>query len=101
MSPRPPAFQSQIDALVLKEALSKPRKNRDMVEAAKPMPNFKCTPGGPNDTPLTFWATWTLPSRPRRIALLLDDAQEEYRAYAEPIIGNMKALVDTFREKGW
>ena len=98
-SPRPPAFQSQVDAKVLKDALSEPRVNRDMREAVKPMPNFSSTPGGPNGTPLTFWANWTLESRPRRIALLLDDAQEEYRAYAEGIIPNMKALVDVFREK--
>lgn len=93
-------FQSQQPAKTLKEALSEPRLNRNMAEAAKPMPNFKSTPGGPNDTPLTFWATWTLPSRPRRIALLLDDAQEEYRAYAEPILDNMAMLVKTFRAKG-
>ena len=92
-------FQSQESALVLKEALAEPRLNRDMAEAAKPMPNFKSTPGGVNATPLTFWATWTLNSRPRRIALLLDDAQEEYRAYAEPIIGNMSSLVEVFRAK--
>ena len=74
------SFQSQTPAVTLKEALAEPRLNRDLEEAAKPMPNFKSTPGGPNDTPLTFWATWTLNSRPRRIALLIDDAQEEYRA---------------------
>ena len=93
-------FQSQSPALTLKEALAAPRLNRDMDEAAKPMPNFTKTAGAPHDMPLTFWATWTLPSRPRRIALLLDDAQEEYRAYAEPIIANMTSLVNEFRAKG-
>ena len=93
-------FQSKEPALPLGAALSEPRLNRDMSEAAKPMPNFKSTPGGPNDTPLTFWATWTLSSRPRRVALLLDDAQEEYRSYAAPIIDNMAALVKVFRAKG-
>merc|ERR550532_2209765 len=44
-------------------------------------------------------STWTLNSRPRRIALLLDDAQEEYRPYAEHIIGNMTQLVNAFRAK--
>ena len=58
-------FQSQSPALTLKEALAAPRLNRDMDEAAKPMPNFTKTAGAPNDMPLTFWATWTLPSRPR------------------------------------
>jgi nicotinamidase-related amidase len=96
---RAPSFQSQVPAVTLKEALAAPRLNRDMAEAAKPMPNFKSTPGGPNDTPLTFWATWTLDSRPRRIALLLDDAQEEYRSYAAPIIDNMAKLVEVFRAK--
>ncbi len=32
-----------------------------------------------NQTPLAFWAAWDLNDRPRRIALLLDDCQEEYR----------------------
>ena len=68
-------FQSKKPALNLKEALEEPRENRDMNLAKEPMPNFSSTPGGPNGCPLTFWASWTLNSRPRRIALLLDDAQ--------------------------
>ncbi len=35
--------------------------------------------------------------RPRRIALLLDDCQEEYRPYAEGILPNLIKLVKTFR----
>jgi len=93
-------FQPQSPALTLAEALEKPRLNRDMALAAEPMPNFKSTPDGPNECPLTFWATWTLASRPRRIALLLDDAQEEYRPYAQGIIPNMAKLVSVFRAKG-
>lgn len=93
------SFQSQVPALTLSEALDQPRANRDMQLANEPMPNFKSTPGGPNDCPLTFWANWTLASRPRRIALLLDDAQEEYRPFAEKIIPNMTKLVDAFRAK--
>lgn len=92
-------FQSKVPAKPLAEALASPRLNRDMELAKEPMPNFSSTPGGPNDCPMTFWATWTLNSRPRRIALLLDDAQEEYRPYAAPIIGNLAALVAAFREK--
>jgi len=93
-------FQPSKPAITIKEALSAPRLNRSMSEAAKPMPNFKSTPDGPNETPLTFWASWALDGRPRRIALLLDDAQEEYRPYAEPIIPNMVALVNVFRSQG-
>jgi hypothetical protein len=42
------------------------------------MPNFSSTPGGPNDTPLAFWAVWELGSRPRRVALLMDDVQVDF-----------------------
>ena len=82
----------------LKEALQKPCKNRDMDQALQPMENYSSTPGGPNEQPLSFWASWNLKDRPRRIALLLDDCQEDYRPYAGGILPNLKKLVDTFRE---
>jgi hypothetical protein len=82
----------------LKEALKKPQKHRDMDLALEPMPNYSKTPGGPNDTPLSFWASWDLADRPRRIALLLDDCQEEYRPYAGGILPNLVRLVDAFRK---
>jgi len=47
---------------------------------------------------LAFNADWDLASRPRRIALLIDDAQEEYREYAEKILPNIQRLVKAFRE---
>ncbi len=87
-------------ALPLAEALKKPCKHRDMELALEPMDNFSSTPGGPNDTPLAFWASWDLQDRPRRIALLLDDCQEEYRPYAGGILPNLVKLVDTFRSVG-
>jgi hypothetical protein len=40
----------------LKEALQQPCKHRDMNLALQPMPNYSKTPGGPNETPLSFWA---------------------------------------------
>ncbi|MBF9016306.1 MULTISPECIES: cysteine hydrolase [unclassified Oceanispirochaeta] len=82
----------------LEEALQKPCKNRDMDQAVQGMENYSSTPGGPNDQPLSFWASWNLKDRPRRIALLLDDCQEEYRPYAGEILPNLKKLVDAFRE---
>ena len=81
----------------LKEALQEPRKHRDMDLALKPMDNYKSTPGTPNKMPLSFWASWNLEERPRRIALLLDDCQEEYRPYAGGILPNLIKLVDVFR----
>jgi nicotinamidase-related amidase len=81
----------------LEEALAAPRPHRDMALAREPMENFASTPGGPNGQPLSFWASWDLADRPRRIALLLDDCQEEYRPYAEPILQNLIRLVDVFR----
>lgn len=81
----------------LKEALEKQCKHRDMDLAREPMPNYSKTPGGPNDTPLAFWASWDLADRPRRIALLLDDCQEEYRPYAGGILPNMERLLRLFR----
>jgi nicotinamidase-related amidase len=85
--------------LTLQDAVSEPRQHRDMKLAAQPMPNYSCTPGGPNGgLPYSFWASWTLHSRPRRIALLLDDCQEEYRPYAADIIPNLVDLVKVFRE---
>jgi len=94
------SFQSQEPALELASALNEPRKNRDMELAKESMPNFKSTPGTVHNLPLTFSASWTLASRPRRIALLLDDVQEEYRPFAEGIIPNLVKLTDSFRAKG-
>jgi len=85
------------DPLTLKEAFKKPCKHRDMELARQPMKNYSSTPGGKNDMPLSFWSSWELADRPRRIALLLDDCMEEYRAYAEDILPNVVRLVDTFR----
>lgn len=81
----------------LEEALHKPCKHRDMGQALQEMQNFSSTPGGPNDQPLNFCASWDLKDRPRRIALLVDDCQEEYRPYAGKILPNLKKLVDAFR----
>ncbi|MFO7547064.1 MAG: isochorismatase family protein [Trueperaceae bacterium] len=81
----------------LEEALRQPCKHRDMALALEPMPNFSSTPGGPHGQPLAFWAAWDLKDRPRRIALLVDDCQEEYRPYAGGILPNVKRLVEAFR----
>lgn len=83
--------------LTLKEALKKPCKYRDMELANEPMENYSSTPDGKHGMPLSFWASWELKHRPRRIALLLDDCMEEYRPYAEDILPNLKKLVDSFR----
>ena len=87
--------------LTVAEALEEPRKHRDMAMAVQPMPNFHSTPGAPNGVPLTFRAAWELTSRPRRIALLMDDCEEEYRPYAEhlQILDNLVRLCNTFRAK--
>jgi len=81
----------------LEEAVAEPRKHRDMDLAMEPMHNFSSTPGGPHGQPLAFWAAWELEDRPRRIALLVDDCQEEYRPYAGGILPNIELLVDAFR----
>jgi nicotinamidase-related amidase len=81
----------------LKEALQRPCKHRDMDLALQPMDNHSKTPGGPNQTPLAFWASWDLNDRPRRIALLLDDCQEEYRPYAGGILPNLVRILKAFR----
>jgi len=82
----------------LREALAQPRMHRDMEIATEPMPNHSRTPGGPNDMPLAFWASWDLKDRPRRIALLVDDCQEEYRPYAGGILPNVVKILNAFRE---
>ncbi|CAB9501586.1 Isochorismatase, hydrolase [Seminavis robusta] len=75
--------------------------HRDKVLAAEPMPNFSSTPNGPNGgLPLSFWAAWQLNDRPRRVALLLDDCQEEYREYAIDILPQLVSLVETFGRHG-
>ena len=81
----------------LAEALQVPRRHRRMDIATEPMPNFSKTPGSPNQTPMGFWAAWELSDRPRRIALLLDDCQEEYRPFAADILANLTKLVPVFR----
>ncbi len=88
---------SATDIRTLDEAVQEPRKHRDMALALQPMPNFSETPGGPHGQPLAFWAAWDLADRPRRIALLVDDCQEEYRPYAGEILPNVERLVDAFR----
>lgn len=88
---------SDSQILTLEDALTEPRRYRDMELAFQPMHNFSKTPGGPNGQPLSFWASWELADRPRRIALLLDDCQEEYRSYAAGILPNLTRLVETFR----
>lgn len=84
--------------LTLEEALKQPCKHRDRSLALQPMDNHSSTPGGPNGQPLSFWAAWNLADRPRRIALLLDDCQEEYRPYAGGILPNLIKLLATFRQ---
>ena len=81
----------------LEEALKQPCPYRDKELAMQPMDNYSETPHGPHKQPLSFWASWDLQDRPRRIALLLDDCQEEYRPYAEGILPNLIRLVDVFR----
>ncbi|MFU8840333.1 MAG: isochorismatase family protein [Nitriliruptoraceae bacterium] len=81
----------------LEEALQEPREHRDLALALEPMPNHASTPDGPNGQPLAFWAAWDLADRPRRIALLVDDCQEEYRPYAGGILPNVQRLVEAFR----
>jgi nicotinamidase-related amidase len=81
----------------LEEALKQPCKHRNKELAMQPMDNYSETPGGPHKQPLSFWASWDLKDRPRRIALLLDDCQEEYRPYAGGILPNLIKLVDVFR----
>jgi nicotinamidase-related amidase len=89
--------QSQDRFRTLEEAVAEPREHRDLELAMEPMPNFSSTPGGPHGQPLGFWAAWELEDRPRRIALLVDDCQEEYRPYAGGILPNIERLVDAFR----
>jgi len=90
--------QPESNIPTLKEALQQPQLHRDMDLALQPMENYSKTPGGPNETPLSFWAAWNLKDRPRRVALLLDDCQEEYRPYAGEILPNMVKLLDVFRK---
>ena len=86
------------DVPTLKEAFERSCEHRDKSLAMEPMPNFSATPDGPNGTPISFWAAWDLKDRPRRIALLLDDCQEEYRSYAGGILPNLVELVGAFRD---
>jgi nicotinamidase-related amidase len=85
--------------LTIREAIKKKCPNRDMDLALEPMNNYSTTPDGPHGMPLSFWASWELSDRPRRIALLMDDCQEEYRPYAQEILPNLVKLVDGFRSK--
>jgi nicotinamidase-related amidase len=89
--------QDQDRFRTLEEAVAEPRLHRDMDLAMQPMANFSSTPGGPHGQPLAFRAAWELADRPRRIALLVDDCQEEYRPYAGGILSNIERLVDAFR----
>ena len=86
--------------LTLAEGLEKaecPNRNKSL--ATEPMPNFQSTPGNKNGCRLSFWSSWELQDRPRRIALLSDDCQEEYRSYAQDIIPNLIKLTNAFRSK--
>lgn len=92
------SFQSQEPILALSDAFRELRKNRVMLLDQEPMPTFHCTPDKNHYRPLTFSASWTLDSRPRRIALLMDDVQEEYRSFASDILPNLIQLTNTFRD---
>ena len=81
----------------LGDALRQPCPHRDKALAREPMDNLRTTPGGPQGRPLTFSAAWDLEDRPRRIALLVDDCQEEYRPFAGDILPNVIRLVEAFR----
>jgi hypothetical protein len=94
----PPSFQSGPPARTAQEALALPQTHRDLALAHEPMPNYS-SGDGKGALPLSFWASWALRDRPRRIALLLDDTQEEYRPFAEHIIPSLVALVKAFREQ--
>ncbi|TVR26352.1 MAG: isochorismatase family protein [Ilumatobacter sp.] len=85
------------EILPLEDALRQPCPHRDKALAQEPMDNLRTTPGGPQGRPLTFSAAWNLEDRPRRIALLVDDCQEEYRPFAGDILPNVIRLVDAFR----
>lgn len=65
------------------------------------MSNFEANSDHPEGLPMKFWCHWDLDSRPRRMALLLDDCQEEYRTFAETfgILENLQTLTETFRDK--
>lgn len=86
------------DIPTLEEALKQQCRHRNMAIATEPMPNHSRTPGGPNETPLAFWAAWDLKDRPRRIALLIDDCQEEYRPYAGEVLPKIGKILDAFRQ---
>ncbi len=81
----------------LEEGMQDSCTYRDKELALAPMDNYKKTPGGPHGQPLSFWASWNLADRPRRIALLFDDCQEEYRPYAGRVLPNLIKLEKTFR----
>jgi nicotinamidase-related amidase len=85
------------DIRTLEEALQGPCAYRDMKLALTPMDNYRKTPGGPHGQPLSFWGAWNLKDRPRRIALLFDDCQEEYRPYAGKVLPNLIKLEKAFR----
>lgn len=90
------------DAIIpLEEAVTRPQLHRDMSSLSQTMPNFAATEGGPNGCPMKFWCHWDLQTRPRRIALLMDDCQEEYRDFAQQygIIPKLEALTKAFRDK--
>lgn len=81
----------------LKESVVEPRLHRvPPAVAMEDMPNFQAL-GETGGVPFEFTASWTLHSRPRRIALLMDDCQEEYRDYAKDILSNLELLTKAFR----
>lgn len=86
--------------LTLKEALGQPQKHRvPTVVATQPMRNMTANESHPLGLPMQFRASWQLQDRPRRIALLLDDCQEEYRDFAADILPNLVRLTEAFRSK--
>jgi hypothetical protein len=58
--------------MTLEEAVKVPRQHREDDVHNEPMPNFKSTPTNPpHELPLSFWASWELNSRPRRMYRLV------------------------------
>merc|ERR1712194_136340 len=71
----------------------RPCLNRDMTTALTPVSNR---------LPEGYVCSWSLQSRPRRIALLIDDAQLSYQDCMQQsgAVGNIKELIGAFRDQG-
>ena len=84
--------------VIYSRPFASPACRRDSLDR---MENLRISRAGCRERRLHFSCSWRLGDRPRRVALLIDDAQEEYRSLMPPrVLSRLCDLVAAARAAG-